>query len=110
MEGLPEVRAIFVDFIDIDNPPFGAGLIIIGGLIESHQNIFDILADISGLSQNGGIGNAERDFKVLGQRTGNKSLAGPGRADKEDIRLLQLDIGLLFAFIAAASARALIRL
>ena len=40
----------------------------------------------------GGVGDRERDVEDLGEGLGEQRLAGAGRADQEDVRLLELDV------------------
>src|SRR5205823_6034144 len=43
------------------------------------------------------IGDRERNVELLGQGLCEQRLAGPGRADQQDVALLELDLGLLAA-------------
>ncbi len=80
-----------VNLVDVDNAGLGLLHIEIGGLDELEQNVFDILADIAGFGQRGGVGNGKGDVQHLGQRLGEIGLSAAGRANQQNIRLAKLD-------------------
>ena len=65
---------------------------IAGGLDQAEQDVLDVLADVAGLGQRGGVGDREGHVEQLGQRLGQQRLAAAGRADEQDVALLQLDV------------------
>ena len=79
-----------VDLVDVDDARLGALDVIVGGLDELEQDVLDVLADIAGFGQRGGVGDGERDVEHLGQRLRQVGLAAPGRAEHEDVGLGQL--------------------
>ena len=80
-----------VDLVDIDNPSFGLRLIVIGRLIETDQDILNILADITSFRKDGSIGDRERHFEEFSERPGDERLARTGRTKHQDIGLLQIN-------------------
>ena len=86
------LAADLVDFVDIDNPALGLLDIIIGRLEQFQDDIFDILADIAGFGQCGGVGHGERHVEGLCQRLCEQRLAAAGRTNQQDVRFCKLDI------------------
>jgi hypothetical protein len=64
---------------------------IVGGLDQLQQDVLDILADVAGLGERGGVGDRERHVEHLGERLRQIGLAAAGRAEQQDVRLGQLD-------------------
>jgi hypothetical protein len=92
-----------VDLVDVDDPGLGLLDVVVGRLDQLEQDVLDILADIPGLGQRGGVGDRERDVQHPGERLGQVSLAAAGRADEQNVRLGQLD-GLVLRVPAGARA------
>ena len=63
-----------------------------GHLDQAEEDVLDILTDVAGFGQRGRVGDREGDIEQLGQRLGQEGLAAAGRADEQDVALLQLDI------------------
>ena len=80
-----------VDLIDVDDAGLRPGDIA-GGLDQAQQDVLDVLTDIAGLGQRGGIGDRERHVEQLRQRLRQQRLAAAGWADEQDVALLQLDV------------------
>ena len=80
-----------VDLVDVDDPGLGLLDVEVGGLDQLEQDVLDVLADVAGLGQRGGVGDRERDVQHLGQRLGQIGLAAAGRADQQDVGLAELD-------------------
>ena len=59
---------------------------------ELEDQVLDVLADVAGLGQGGGVADGERDVQPAGQGLGQGGLAAAGRADQEDIALGDLDV------------------
>ena len=59
---------------------------------QTKQDIFHIIAHITGLGQCGGIGNGKGHIKDTGQGLGKEGFAGTGGSNEQDIALLQLHI------------------
>ena len=81
-----------VDLVDVDDPALRPGDVEVGRLDEPQQDVLDVLADVAGLGQRRRVGDAERDVQDAGQGLGEERLAGAGRADEQDVRLLELDV------------------
>jgi len=72
--------------------------VVIALLQELLDDVFHILADITGFGQCGRIGHGEGDIQRARQGFGQERLARTGRADQEDIGFGQFHIiGLLLA-------------
>ena len=58
-------RAVFapagnlVDLVDIDDAALGLLDVVVGGLNQTQQDVFDVLADIAGFGQRRRVGNGE---------------------------------------------------
>ena len=74
-----------VELVDVDDTEFGETLVIVGGLIEADEDVFDILTDIAGLGQHGGIGDGKGHLQEFGQGAGDEGFSGSGGTDQEDI-------------------------
>ena len=93
-----------VDLVDVDDAGLGAGTSP-ADLDQAEQDVLDILADVAGFGQRGGVGDREGNIEQLGERLGQQRLAAAGRADEQDVALLELDV-----IIAVVIEPALIRL
>ena len=80
-----------VDLVDVDDPGLGALDVVIGGLDEFEQDVLDVLTDVTGLGQRGGVGDGEGHVEHLGQRLGQVCLAAAGRSEHQDVGLGQLN-------------------
>ena len=87
--GVLTLAGDLVDLVDVDDAGLGAFDVVVGGLDELEQNVLDVLADVAGLGQRGGIGDGERNIEHLGQRLGQIRLAAAGRTQHQDVRLGQ---------------------
>ena len=73
-------------------PRSARGDVEVGGLDQPQQDVLDILADVAGLGQRGGVGDAEGHVQDARQRLRQQRLAAAGRADQQDVALAQLDV------------------
>ena len=80
-----------VDLVDVDDAGLGLLDVVVGGLDQLEQDVLDVLTDVAGLGQRGGVGDRERDVEHPGQGLGEVGLAAAGRADQQDVGLGQLD-------------------
>ena len=80
-----------VDLVDVDDASAGAVDIAVGGIDEVEHDVFDIVADVSGFGQAGGIRHGKRHVKDFRKCLGEQGLACSGRADQEDVRFSELD-------------------
>ena len=81
-----------VDLVDVDDPLLGPGDVEVGGLDQPQEDVLDVLADIPGLGQRGGVDDGERHVEDAGHRLREQRLAGARRSDEEDVALLDLDV------------------
>ena len=81
-----------VDLVDVDDPGLGLLHVEVGGLDQLEEDVLDVLADVAGLGERRGVGDRERDVQDLRQRLGEQRLAAAGRAEQQDVRLLQLEV------------------
>src|SRR3546814_17588591 len=69
------LAADLVDLIDIDDAALRPLDIVVGRLQQLEDDVLDILADIAGLGQRGGVGHRERHVDDAGQRLRQQGLA-----------------------------------
>ena len=81
-----------VDLVDVDDPRLGLLDVVVGGLDQLQEDVLDVLADVAGLGQRRRVGDRERDVEDPRERLGEQRLAAAGRAEQQDVRLLQLDL------------------
>ena len=86
------LAADLVDLVDVDDAALRLLFVVAGGLVELEDDVLDVLADVAGLGERRGVDDRERNRQHAGQRLGQQGLAGAGRADQQDVRLLQLDV------------------
>ncbi len=86
------LAADLVDLVDVDDAALGACDVEIGGLEQAEDDVFHVLADVAGLGERGGIDDAERHVEHPGQRAGEQGLAGTGRAEQQDVGLLDFHV------------------
>lgn len=86
-----------VDFIDVDDAALGFLDVIVRGLDEAEEDVLDVITDIAGLCEGGGIGNRKGHIEVAGEGLGKEGLAAAGRPKQDDIGFLQL-YTVIFAF------------
>src|SRR5215203_161586 len=84
-----------VDLVDVDDSRFRLLDVEVGGLDQLQEDVLDVLADVAGLGQRSRVGDREGDVEDAGQGLGEQRLAAAGRAQHHDVRLLQLDLGLV---------------
>src|SRR4051812_2928498 len=84
-----------VDLVDVDDPRLGLLDVVVGGLDELQEDVLDVLADVAGLGQRRGVGDRERDVEDAREGLGEQGLAAAGRAEQQDVRLRQLDVGVV---------------
>ena len=52
-----------VDLVDVDDPGLGLLDVVVRGLDQLQEDVLDVLADVAGLRQRGGVGDGERDVE-----------------------------------------------
>ena len=82
-----------VDFVDVNDADLGALHVVIGILQQAENDVLHVLADITRLGQGGRVGDAEWNIENPRERAGQQRLAGAGRADEQDVALLDLHVG-----------------
>src|SRR5690606_23665789 len=80
-----------VDLVDVDDAALGAGHIA-GVLDQPKEDVLDVLTDIARLGQRRRVRDRERNVEDAGERLGEVRLAGAGRADEQDVALLEFDV------------------
>ena len=90
--GVVRFAADLIDLVDIDDAALRPLDIVVGGLQQLQDDVFDVLADIAGFGQRRGVGHGEGNVDDPGQRLGQQRLAAAGRTDQQDVRLRQLDV------------------
>ena len=88
------LAADLVDLVDIDDALLAALHIAVGGLQQLQDDVLDVFAHVAGFGQRGGVDDGERHIENPRQRLRHQRLAGSGRADQQDVRLRQLDLGI----------------
>ena len=71
--------------------PTGCGKTLLAQTLAKILNVPFAIADVAGLGQRRCVGDREGDVDDPGQRLREQRLAAAGRAEHEDVRLLQLD-------------------
>ena len=82
----------FVNFVNINNAILSTFYIVICCLNDFQQNIFHILAHITGFGQSGCVGNGKRHIQQSCQRLSQKRLTRTGRTQHKNVALLQFHI------------------
>ena len=62
--------ADLVDLVDVDDAALGALQVEVGGVQELQEDVLDVLADVAGLGQRGGVADGERDVEDRGPGSG----------------------------------------
>ena len=83
-----------VHLVDVDDASFRLFLVVAGGLIQLQDDVLDVLSHVAGLGQGRRVHDRERHREKLGQGLGEKGLTRAGRADQQDVGLLELDVQL----------------
>ncbi|GAA3103413.1 hypothetical protein GCM10020001_020820 [Nonomuraea salmonea] len=89
-----------VDLVDVDDAGLGLLDVVVGGLDELEQDVLDILADVAGLRERGGVGDGEGYVEHLRQGLRQQRLARTRGPEQQDVALGQLE-----AVVSAPVAR-----
>ena len=81
-----------VHLVDVDDAALGRLDVEVGGVQQLQQQVLDVLADVAGLGQRGGVADGEGHVEDAGERPGQERLAAAGRADEQDVALIDLDV------------------
>jgi len=85
--------ADLVDLVDVDDAPLGGFEVEVGGVQELQQQVLHVLAHVAGLGERGRVADGKGDVDDLGQGLRQERLAGAGRSQQEDVRLVEDDLG-----------------
>ena len=91
-----------VDLVDVDDALLGAREVEVGVLEQLEEDVLDVLADVAGLGERRGVADRERHVEHARERAREQRLAGAGRADEQDVALLDLDVVALLARVDEA--------
>ena len=86
-----------VHLVDVDDPGLGLLDVEVGRLDELEEDVLDVLADVAGLGERGRVRDREGDVEDARERLREERLPASGRAEEEDVRLLELDVRVLEA-------------
>ena len=86
--------ADLVDFVDVEDAPLGGLDVEVGGVQQLQQQVLDVLAHVAGLGQRRGVADGEWHVEDAGQSLSQQRLAGAGRTDQQDVRFVDLDLGI----------------
>ncbi len=81
-----------VDLVDVHDARLGAFHVVVGGLDELQQDVLDILTDVAGLGERGGVRDRKRNVEQLRQSLCQEGLPTTGRTQQHDVRLLEVDV------------------
>ena len=81
-----------VDLVDVDDAAFSFLDVVVGCFEQTHEDVFDVFADVAGFGQCRCVGDRKRNAEGFGQRLDEVSLARAGRTDHQNIALLKFDI------------------
>ena len=81
-----------VDLVHVDNAHLRALDIAIGGVDELEQDVLNVLANVTGLGERGGVGDGKRHLEDACERLGQQRLTGTGGAEQQDIGLGELHL------------------
>jgi hypothetical protein len=87
--------ADLVDLVDVDDAALGRFDIVVRGLQQLQQQVLDVLADVARLGERRRVADGERHIEHARQRLGEQRLARAGRADQQDVALVELDARLI---------------
>ena len=81
-----------VDLVDVDDAALRPLDVVVAVLQQLLDDVLDVLADVAGFGQRGGVGDHERHVEQARQRLRQQRLARAGGADQQDVALGQLDL------------------
>ena len=81
-----------VDFVDVDDAALGRLDVEVGGVQQLEEQVLDILADVAGLGQRGGVADGEGHIEDAGEGAGQEGLAAAGWADEQDVALIDFNV------------------
>src|SRR5690606_25114565 len=90
--GVLALAGDLVDLVDVDDPPLALGHVEVRRLQQAHQDVLDILAHVARLGQRGRVDDGKGHAQGSRERLREQRLAHTGRADQQDVRLIELDL------------------
>src|SRR3954469_16410849 len=93
--GIVRLAADLVDFVDVDDASLRPLDIVVGGLQQLENDVFHVLADITGFGQRRGVRHRERYVENPRQGLRQQRLARTGRTDQQDVRFRKLNVVVL---------------
>ena len=82
------LTADLIDFVDEDDAALGAFDVHVGGLQQAEDDGFDVVADVAGFGERGGIRDGERHVEHAREGLRKERLAGARRANQQDVALV----------------------
>ncbi len=92
IDGFSAFARHLVDLVDVDDALLGPLDVVVGGLDQLEEDVLDILADVAGLGEGGGVGDGDRDVQLAGEGLDQEGLARTGGADHQDVRFGEFDV------------------
>jgi hypothetical protein len=90
--GVLRLARDLIDLVDVDDPTLALGDVEVAGLQQPHEDVLNVFPDVSGFRQRRGVGDGERNIEDAGERLSEQRLADAGRADQQNVRLVELDL------------------
>src|ERR1700674_5511511 len=85
-----------VDFVDIDDALLRLLHVAVGSLQKLQNNVLDVLADVAGFSERGGVDDGKGHIEHARKSLREQGLAGPCGTNQKNIGLAEFDfVGLL---------------
>src|SRR5688572_10054039 len=84
-----------VDLVNVDDTALRLLDVVVAFLQQLLDDVLDVLADVAGLGEGGGVRHHEGDVEQACQRLREQRLARAGGADQQDVRLGELDVVVL---------------
>ena len=84
--------ADLVDLVDVDDPTLGKLDVEVRLAHQLEDEVFDVLAHVTGFGQGRRVADGEGDVEPAGQGLRQRCLAATGGADQENVALGDLDV------------------
>ena len=84
--------AYLVDLVDVDYALLSRLKVVVRRLEQFQQDVLDILANITRFGESCCVAYGQRNVDRLRQRAGEQCLAAPGRADKQQVGFVYLNL------------------
>lgn len=80
-----------VDLVDVDDAGLCPLDVVVGGLDQLEEDVLDVLTDITGLGERGGVGDREGHVEHLRESLSEVGLAAARGAEQKNVRLGEFD-------------------